>query len=138
MKRERRVSYRPAATSLEMMPKTSLQSIQRKIQQLQKEAERIRGREVGEVIAKIRSAIEHYRLRPEELFGSGRRSTGKRAAAKTSSSAKRASTKPARRKVAVKYRDTSGNTWTGRGSQPRWLVAALKEGKKIEDFAVKR
>ena len=44
-------------------------------------------------------------------------------------------------KVAVKYRDPKnvGNTWTGRGRQPRWLTAALKasKGTKLEDFAVK-
>lgn len=39
-------------------------------------------------------------------------------------------------KVPVKYRDDAGNTWTGRGSQPRWLRAALESGKKLESFAV--
>jgi DNA-binding protein H-NS len=42
-----------------------------------------------------------------------------------------------RGKVAVKYRDRAGNTWTGRGRMPRWLVAATKGGKaKKEDFLV--
>ena len=40
------------------------------------------------------------------------------------------------RKVAVKYRDRSGNTWAGRGAQPRWLREKLKAGAKLEDFAV--
>ena len=35
--------------------------------------------------------------------------------------------------VAVKFRDDEGNSWTGRGSQPRWLVAHLKSGRKIAD-----
>ena len=40
-------------------------------------------------------------------------------------------------KVAAKYRDTAtGDAWTGRGLQPRWLKAALASGKKIEEFAV--
>jgi DNA-binding protein H-NS len=39
--------------------------------------------------------------------------------------------------VAVKYRDKAGNTWTGRGRMPRWMVAATKGGKaKREDFLV--
>ena len=38
-------------------------------------------------------------------------------------------------KVAIKYRDGE-STWSGRGSQPRWLKAALAGGKSIEDFAV--
>jgi DNA-binding protein H-NS len=27
-------------------------------------------------------------------------------------------------------------TWAGRGRQPRWLISALNEGGKIEDFAI--
>jgi DNA-binding protein H-NS len=42
-----------------------------------------------------------------------------------------------RGKVAVKYRDKTGNTWTGRGRMPRWLTAATKGGKaKKEEFLV--
>jgi DNA-binding protein H-NS len=37
-------------------------------------------------------------------------------------------------KAPIKYRDNNGNTWSGRGSQPRWLRAAIASGKKIEDF----
>jgi DNA-binding protein H-NS len=40
------------------------------------------------------------------------------------------------RKVAVKYRDKSGNTWAGRGAQPVWLREKLKAGAKLQDFAV--
>ncbi len=40
-------------------------------------------------------------------------------------------------KVAAKYRNkASGETWSGRGLQPRWLKAALASGKKLGDFAV--
>lgn len=37
--------------------------------------------------------------------------------------------------IAIKYRD-GDNTWTGRGSQPRWLRSALSEGKTLEQFRV--
>ena len=40
------------------------------------------------------------------------------------------------RRVAVKYRDKSGNAWAGRGAQPVWLRERLKDGAKLEDFAV--
>ena len=36
----------------------------------------------------------------------------------------------------VKYRDDNGNTWTGRGKKPTWLVSALAGGALLEDFAV--
>jgi DNA-binding protein H-NS len=42
------------------------------------------------------------------------------------------------RKVPPKYRSPSGETWAGRGARPRWLVAAIKRGKKAEDFLIKR
>src|SRR5262245_52417601 len=42
------------------------------------------------------------------------------------------------RKVPPKYRSPSGETWAGRGAKPRWLVAAIKGGKKLEDFLIDR
>ena len=40
------------------------------------------------------------------------------------------------RKVPPKYRGPSGETWAGRGAKPRWLVAAIKGGKKFDDFLI--
>jgi DNA-binding protein H-NS len=40
------------------------------------------------------------------------------------------------RKVPPKYKSPSGDTWAGRGARPKWLVEALKKGKKIEDFFI--
>jgi len=40
------------------------------------------------------------------------------------------------RKVPAKYRSHSGETWAGRGAKPRWLVAAIKGGKKLDDFLI--
>jgi DNA-binding protein H-NS len=44
----------------------------------------------------------------------------------------------ARGAVAPKYRnpENSGETWAGRGLKPRWLAAALKSGKKLDDFSI--
>jgi len=44
--------------------------------------------------------------------------------------------KLAGRKLAPKYRDRSGNTWSGRGAQPRWMTAAIKAGAKRDDFLI--
>ena len=41
------------------------------------------------------------------------------------------------RKIPPKYRNRSGETWTGRGTKPRWLVAALKRGKKLDSFLIR-
>jgi DNA-binding protein H-NS len=40
------------------------------------------------------------------------------------------------RKVPAKYRSPSGETWAGRGARPRWLVEAMKKGKKVDDFLI--
>lgn len=41
------------------------------------------------------------------------------------------------RKVAPKFRNpATGETWTGRGLQPKWLKAALEGGRKLEEFAL--
>jgi DNA-binding protein H-NS len=44
----------------------------------------------------------------------------------------------ARGAVAPKYRnpENPAETWAGRGLRPRWLTAAIKSGKKLEDFAI--
>ena len=45
--------------------------------------------------------------------------------------------KPEGRRVAPKYRNPeTGETWSGRGLQPRWLKAALESGKQVSDFAL--
>jgi len=55
----------------------------------------------------------------EDVGGSGRRASAMKG-----------------RKVAAKYRGPGGETWAGRGARPRWLVALLKDGHKLEDFAI--
>lgn len=60
-------------------------------------------------------------------------------------STKKATNKPRMRaslkgkKLPAKFRNplNGRETWAGRGLKPRWLVAALKKGKKtLSDFAV--
>src|SRR5918912_1329094 len=43
-----------------------------------------------------------------------------------------------RTKVAPKYRnpDNPEETWTGRGRQPRWVQAALAQGRSLGEFAI--
>ena len=46
------------------------------------------------------------------------------------------SVKKSSQKVAVKYHDENGNTWTGRGKTPRWMVDAEKAGDKREKYLI--
>ncbi|MPN32024.1 Trans-acting regulatory protein HvrA [bioreactor metagenome] len=46
--------------------------------------------------------------------------------------------KSARKAVEPRYRNNENQeeTWTGRGKHPRWLVAELEKGAKLEDFLI--
>ncbi|EXI09790.1 H-NS histone family protein [Acinetobacter sp. 694762] len=46
--------------------------------------------------------------------------------------------KTTRKSVELRYRNknNSEETWTGRGKQPRWLVAEIEKGAKLEDFLI--
>jgi len=46
--------------------------------------------------------------------------------------------KGSRKAVEPRYRSKANeaDTWTGRGKQPRWLVAELEKGAKLEDFLI--
>ena len=78
----------------------------------------------NESIAKVRAAMLDAGITLADIEdGSTKRATST-ARPKTSS-------------VAPKYRDpVSGNTWSGRGLKPRWMTAAMADGKKPEDFAI--
>lgn len=117
----------------------SLEQIESQIARLQQAAKALRAKEAEAVIARIKEAIAYYELTPQDLFGRGPGRPAKASAGKRAGAVKpTARGRSARRgPVPVKYRDDSGNTWTGRGNRPRWLVAELASGKKLDDFLVR-
>lgn len=46
--------------------------------------------------------------------------------------------KTTRKSVEPRYRNINNTveTWTGRGKKPRWLVAEMEKGAKLEDFLI--
>ena len=46
--------------------------------------------------------------------------------------------KKMRKPVAAKYAnpEDAAETWTGRGRKPKWVVAALENGKSLEDLEI--
>lgn len=117
----------------------SYEQILKQIETLKSEADKLRRKETGEVVARIRQAIEHYGLTAADL-GLGSPGRGRRAAAEPAVKRGRPAKKAAVKKkftVAPKFRDEAGNTWSGRGLQPVWLRTAIAGGKKLEDFAIK-
>jgi len=86
---------------------------------LEKQIEQTQRDERQQAISQIKSVMAEHGLTVTDLSG--------RSAPKTRVT----------KKVAAKYRDkTSGQTWSGRGLQPRWLKAAMASGKKLTDFSV--
>ncbi len=85
--------------------------LERKIAEAQRNAR-------AEAIAKIRELMAEYGLTAADI-------------------AARAPSAKAAGKVAPKYRNpATGETWSGRGLQPKWLKAALAAGRKLDDFAL--
>jgi len=80
--------------------------------------------QVDEMLVKRRAEIEQQ-LKRMDVAGGARIARRGRTALKGS-------------KVPPKYRGPSGETWAGRGVKPRWLVAAIKEGKKLDDFLIEK
>lgn len=106
------------------------QQIQRQIEALQRQAEKLKAQEVGGVVERIKVAIAHYGLTAEQLgFGASNPASRK----STATSAEPLSPKSAE----AKYTDGAGNAWSGRGPRPHWLRDALAAGKSLDSFASK-
>jgi DNA-binding protein H-NS len=89
---------------------------------LEKQIETTRKQAKSEAIAQVKSLMNEYGLTAADLAG---KSAGKSVSAVKGS------------KVAAKFRNAAtGDSWSGRGLQPKWLKAALASGRKLQDFAV--
>jgi DNA-binding protein H-NS len=106
----------------------------KQIEELKREADTLRRKELQEVIARIKEAIAMYGLSAADLFGSAA-GAKKRTLASSKSNGAAAPKKPKRAATKVKYSDANGNTWGGRGPRPHWLRDALASGKQLQDFA---
>jgi DNA-binding protein H-NS len=103
----------------------SLTTIEAKIRELQAKAEALKRYEKPG-IRQLKAVLKKYRLTMDDIglaIGSGATSRASKLKGK---------------RLKPKYRNPAdkSQTWAGRGIRPRWLVAALKGGKKLEDFAV--
>lgn len=103
----------------------TLQDLMAQKEALERQIEQTKSSERGAAIDKVRAMMAEYGLTPADL---GTRSA--KSAVKKGKSAGGG-------KVAAKYRNAStGESWSGRGLQPRWLKAAIASGRKIGDFAI--
>ena len=103
----------------------TLQELMAQKEALDKQIEQTKHQERGAAVEKVRALMAEYGLTMADLGG-------RSSQAKPARKAKTGGTK-----VAAKYRNAStGESWSGRGLQPRWLKAALASGRKLTDFAV--
>ena len=103
---------------------SSLQDLLAQRAEIEKKIADVQREERAAAINKVRAMMAEFGLTAADIAGKG-------AAPRAAGTAKPAG------KVAVKYRNAAtGDSWTGRGLQPKWLKAALAAGGKIEDFTV--
>lgn len=96
----------------------SLQELLERKSALEKEIEATRRQAKADAIAQVKSLMSEYGLTLADLSS--------KSASKSSSA-----------KVAAKYRNAAtGETWSGRGLQPKWLKSAIAAGRNLSDFAV--
>ncbi len=118
------------------MPKLSAEALKARIAQLQKQ---LAAAEISKVpaIKKVKALMKKLGVTLEDLAEAkspGRR--GRPPKSQVKAPLDKPKTKKTRGAVAIKYRDDKGNTWTGRGKTPRWLVEAEKAGKTRESFKI--
>jgi len=103
----------------------NLIEIQNQIALLQKQAEEIKAQEFSKTVQEILAKMEAFGITVADLEG------GKGRPRKVAgSTAKSSNPAPA------KYRGPNGESWSGRGLMPRWLVALVAQGKTKESFAI--
>ncbi len=99
----------------------TLQELLSQKEALEREIELTKKRDRAEAIARVRALMAEYGLSLADLSAKPGPKAGRSSGAK----------------VPVKYRNkATGESWSGRGLQPKWLKAALAAGRRIEDFAV--
>ena len=118
----------------------NLVAIQAQIEDLQTQAAELRQKEFRSTITEIVAQMRAFGISVEDIRDALRREGGAAKAAGRRGRPKKAVAKGAvapaakRKPAPVKYRGPAGETWTGRGKQPRWLKALVDLGRKPEEF----
>ena len=95
------------------------QELLSQIEALQSQAAAVREQEIAAVLANVRQTIKDYNLSERDVFPKQKRGPAGGFS------------------VAPKYRHpVSGQTWTGRGKTPAWVVDALASGYTLEALLI--
>jgi|SRR6478609_3200139 len=94
---------------------------------LQNQIDEARNEGVRAAFASIREILDANQITPGQLVAHFSGGKAKKANGNGSE----------RAPVAAKYRDpATGDSWSGRGLQPRWLKAHVEAGRSVQEFAV--
>lgn len=127
----------PDSTMASRSTGSTLAALNAQIAALQAQAEALRKKEVGDIIAKAKDAIAHYGLTAADLgLGKAPRKTGVSTGPKLARKARKNASAKKGAKF-VKFKDDQGHTWGGMGKRPDWFKAALAAGKTPEDLLAK-
>jgi DNA-binding protein H-NS len=126
------------------MAKNSLSDLLAQKAALDKQIADLQRNQRAEAIARVRALMNEYGLTPADIASGATRAPraaagdGAAGGAATAAKGKRGGRSAnAGRKVAPKYRDpATGSTWSGRGLKPKWLAAALAQGRQLSEFAL--
>lgn len=94
--------------------------LQDQIAALQKQAEEARKQEMAAVIAEIKAKMAEYGITVEDL----------------STAVRRKGRRKADSGVAKYVNPVTGETWTGTGRRPTWVVQALQQGRSMDEFRI--
>jgi len=121
------------------MPKLSTSALKARIDQLQKQLAAAEANKAP-AIKKVRALMQKLGVTLQDLqtsAGGGRRGRPSKPTLEGRlSTANARNPRKSRGAVPIKYRDDTGNTWTGRGKTPRWITEAEKTGKTREAFRI--
>lgn len=105
------------------LPQLSMAQLVAERERLNEQIALVRKNEQAEALRQVRALMSEHGLTVADITLSQRHRGG--------------DTTKVRAAVAVKFRHpTSGETWTGRGLQPRWMKAFLAEGGSLEQARV--
>ncbi len=103
---------------------STLQALLAQRAEIEKQIADVQREERSGAIARVKALMAEFGLTAADI-------AGRAAGARTDGVVKPTG------KVAPKYRNAAtGEAWTGRGLQPKWLRAALASGAKVEDFTI--
>ena len=108
----------------------TIESINLEIVRLQQRAEELRQFKRKEKLMQARQIIKDFHLTIQDLFDDDAQPIQPKRVRNHATDRRLG-------KAPIKYRDEHGNTWSGRGRQPKWVSNYQEQGRDIEEFLVK-